>query len=715
MTDSIFTAGQRLSGAQEQALSYPLGEKLYLVGPAGTGKTTAAILRLAALLDALPQSGSILLLFPSRTLALPYLRFLTSASRKPGSELACLTIGGISRRMIDLFWQLIAEAAGFENPENPPIFLTLETAQYHLAKLVTPLLDKGFFQSVTIDRNRLFSQIIDNLNKSAAVGFPHTEIAARLKSAWIGDAEQLHIYDDVQECANQFRAYCFENNYLDFSLQIEIFRSRLWTHPVCRQYLTSTYRHLIYDNIEEDVPVAHDIALEWLPEFESALLIQDEFAGYRKFLGADPSSAERLADACSHRIFFVESLTSTEAVQNLQYHLVRRITEALPRSLTLKKAHPSTLPIQICHEKFYPAMLDWVAQQVASLVHEQSVPPNQIVILSPFLSDTLRFALVQRLDQLKVPTKSHRPSRSLSDEPVVHCLLTLTLTTFPAWINSEIGLYPRHSDFAYALIQAIQGFDLIRAQLLSNIVFRSSKGQISLSSFAQIKPDIRERITYRFGEKYEFLRNWMMRYQQKGSDPLDHFLSRLFGEVLSQPGFGFHKNILAGETTANLIESIQKFRWSLNPALATSDDWLAMEYLQTLQSGIIAGQYLRSWDEEEENAVLLAPAYTFLLRNRPVDYQFWLDIGSRSWSERLYQPLTHPYLLSRQWQQGRPWTDAEEVAANQDTLARLVYGLLRRCRKGIYLGISAINDQGYEQRGPLLNAFQHALKEYQGF
>ena len=47
--------------------------------------------------------------------------------------------------------------------------------------------------------------------------------------------------------------------------------------------------------------------------------------------------------------------------------------------------------------------------------------------------------------------------------------------------------------------------------------------------------------------------------------------------------------------------------------------------------------------------MLIAPAYTFLLANQPVDYQFWMDVGSPAWSERLYQPLTHPIILSRGW------------------------------------------------------------------
>ena len=80
-----------------------------------------------------------------------------------------------------------------------------------------------------------------------------------------------------------------------------------------------------------------------------------------------------------------------------------------------------------------------------------------------------------------------------------------------------------------------------------------------------------------------------------------------------------------------------------------------------VRDGVVAAQYLRSWQRQPEDAVLLAPAYTFLMMNRPVDYQFWLEVGSTGWWERLYQPLTQPYVLSRGWEGGRQWTDSDEL------------------------------------------------------
>ena len=106
----------------------------------------------------------------------------------------------------------------------------------------------------------------------------------------------------------------------------------------------------------------------------------------------------------------------------------------------------------------------------------------------------------------------------------------------------------------------------------------------------------------------------------------------------------------------------------------------------------------------------MAPAYTFMMINRPVDYQFWLDVGSGGWWERLYQPLTHPYVLRRDWPAGQVWGDDHEFSARQMALGRLILGLVRRCRRRIYLGIADLGEQGYEQRGPLLQAVQRVLR-----
>ncbi|HMN60172.1 MAG TPA: hypothetical protein PJ988_07395 [Anaerolinea sp.] len=672
------------------------GERVFLEGPAGCGKTTAGVARLQGLLAAGVPGGHILVLVPQRALGGPYYEALRSPQSAAGGEVSVLTAGGLARRMVDLFWPLVARQAGFAHPERPPAFLTLETAQYYMAHLVRPLMDEGLFESVSIDRNRLYSQILDNLNKAALTGFPHDQIGERLSAAWSGESSQLRVFADAQRCASLFRAYCLEHNLLDFSLQVEIFRDLLRPTLLCREYLRAAVRHVIADNIEEDTPFAHELLLDWLPGLDSALLIYDQQAGYRRFLGADPASAERLAAGCDRHIVLDTPFTVTPALDEFG----RRLGRVLERPEAPEPAQAdwsSDLVIAPADRlRFYPQMLDWVAGRVKELL-DSGMPPGEIAILAPILPDSLRFALMNRLDALGIPYRSHRPSRSLADEPAARSLVTLAKLAHAAW-----GLRPEKPEVVHALYQCIAGLDLVRAQLLTEVVYRTRDAR--LSSFAQINPVMQERITYSAGERYELLRTWLVDYAAEPADELDFFLSRLFGEVLSQKGFGFHSDLDAGQVAANLIESAQKFRWAVESAGGMGDQPLGSEYLAMLQDGVIASTYLQSWQAPAADAVFIAPAYTFLLNNHPVECQFWLDVGSNAWFERLSQPLTHPYVLSRGWQVGRLWTAVEEFEANRDTLSRLALGLLRRTRRRVYLVYSQLSEGGYDQRGTLLRS-----------
>jgi hypothetical protein len=642
---------------------------------------------------------------------------------------------------------LVAQEAGFAQPHRPT-FLTLETAQYHMDRIVESFVASGSFDGVTISRGRLVSQIIDNLNKAAAVDFPPDQIAARLKSAWAGDSAHTRIFDQVQAAALTFRQSCLDHNRLDWSLQIEVFRRFLLPRPEIRRYLQGGYRHLIVDNTEEDIPTAHDLLRAWLPLCESALVIHDTDGGYRIFLGADPDGALGLSELCREHVLLTQSHVASSQVEALGAELVAPLTaselhtDKEPDSGASNSSDADTrqvLALQALERpkddlRFHPQMLDWVSSEISRLTMEEGLPAGEIAILAPFLSDALRFSLEERLERYSIPVRSHRPSRELREEPAARCLLTLTKLAHPAW-----GTLPPSADEAHAFLLAIDGMDPVRASLLTEIVYRTRDGRPALTSFHQIVPETQNRISYLLGVRYEQLRTWLEDYDQRTGqgragteqtpEALDFFFSRLFGEVLSQPGFGFHGQFDAGAVTANLIESVQKFRTSFpTPPLGTetrppepttlpqqNDEPtpardLNLEYVDMVERGVVAAQYVSSWRVHPKDAVLLVPAYTFLMMNRPVTIQFWLDAGSGSWFERIHQPLTHPYVLRRDWPEGQLWTDEDENQARQTALARLIRGLARRCRRRIYLTYSELNEQGFEQQGPLLQAVQRLLR-----
>jgi len=68
-------------------------------------------------------------------------------------------------------------------------------------------------------------------------------------------------------------------------------------------------------------------------------------------------------------------------------------------------------------------------------------------------------------------------------------------------------------------------------------------------------------------------------------------------------------------------------------------------------------------------------------------------------------------VLSARWPLDTAWTDRDEYNTRQETMRRLLLGLVRRTRQRIYLGASDYSESGFEQRGPLLTIVNRLLSQ----
>ncbi|MFN8445774.1 MAG: hypothetical protein U0175_33600 [Caldilineaceae bacterium] len=725
--------------------------KLYLSGPFGSGKTTLAMERIRWLLKRERTRGDdILVLTPQRTLGRVYFETLYAGDDPPhGPPVHITTVSGLARNAVELYWPLVGSAGGFA-AGSEPTFLNLETAQYHMAQFVDAALDAGEFDGIRVERSRVISQVLDNLNKAALQAMSIDEAYERLELAVpTGDQRvaRINALRAARQISQKFRALCYEEALVDFSLMIELFNRQVLVNDWSRTHLFRAHKHLIADNIEEDNISAHNLMRLWLPNLDSALLIADDDAGFRLFLGADPAGGYALANECEERIHLDQSYVNPPELVDLADRVqrvigVRRDSDTViekgtengdvgsngdgvnESAIRAQNGHPpqsaiqNSLTVPNLSFRFYPQMIEWVVDEVRRLVQDEGVPPNRIALLAPFVSDALRFSLQTGLDQVGVPSTTHRPSRELQAEPAARCLLTLAKLAHPEW-----GIRPSASDVAQTISLGVSNLDPVRASLLTRIVYPEQRRTIELGRFGELNKEAQQRITYTLGEAYDRLREWIYVYRANVSGnnealPLDQFFARLFGELLSQPGYGFHDDFDAARVASQLVESARNFRWALesgnkrqedkktrrqgdNPQSEIRNPQLGREYVRLVESGALGALFAAGW-KEAEDAVLIAPAYTYMLRNRAVDVQFWLDIGSGGWWERLYQPLTHPYVLSPRWAAGQAWTDYDEFKTRQETMERLMLGLIRRTKERIYVGVSEYSENGIEQRGPLL-------------
>lgn len=683
--------------AYSDADSFP---SVFLRGAASTGKTTAGLCRLNGILArSSPGIGeSVLVLVPQRSLGFPYQEFIQRKRSLSTDQVSIQTMSSIIRRTVDLFWPIFSDVGLFRHPFEKPRFLTLETSQYTMAQIVNPMIDQGRFSTVSLPLYRLCSQLIDNLNKSALVGFPHTEIGTRLSSAWIGDAPRQRVFEDVQEAVNKFRDICLSHNLVDFSLQVELFTKYLWQNQSFQKYIRNLYQHLIYDNCEEDPPFVHKCILDWLPSFKSSLVIFDEKGGFRSFLGADPDSALRLASICEKTVETHENLINTSGMVDLS-NCLANLSGCLPNPELIG----STVVFPKERIRFFPDMLSNLTENLALLIENEQVDPSEIAIISPFISDSLQFSLQQKLLEHAIPLAVQKPSMPLAQNATVRTLIALAKFAHPGW-QLETDFHLAASTLNYA----VRDLDLVRAHLLLGGLKPDQLSLKLLPNFVGLEDRVPEDLI----KKYDRLREWLASIDEQ--EPLDHFFSRLFGEVLSQPGFGFHEDTQAGVTTAMLMESYRKFSLAFRSDSPSHHSNFGCAFIASLDEGLIPAMYLAEWEKQDSDAILFAPVTSFLMRNQPIRFQFWLNIGSKGWYERLEQPLTHPIVLSRQWTRGRQWTADEELAYNNRNMEKVVQGLLARCRERIFLYTSDTNEAGVEERGQMLTLWQNFLRKAKG-
>lgn len=682
----------------ERIVAAPTDKKhsIFLEGPAGAGKSQMLLERLRFLLEQGVAGYSILVLLPERTNVRQYRERLTRLDLGPFSAVEFHTYYSLATQLVRQFWPLVAGDAGFATPQRPPTYLNYETAQYTMLHVIEPKLEAGYFEGLSVRQQRIVSQLIDNLNKAALNGYPLTEVRERLRGAWPGDASRLRYYDQAQECIELYRQHCLQHGLLDVALAVDVFHTFLVENPVFWRYFTERYDHLLVDNVEETVPVAQDLIDRLLSECDSGLLVHDQGGGYRVALGVDPEGAADLRTQCSEVVTLETSATSTPDMAALSARLGRQLGQAVdvPTGGT-----PGAAVAGLVQTRYRTDMIDEVVEEITHLV-ARGVAANEIAVLAPYLDGVLRFSLQERMQEAGVPLRIVRRRESLQEEPVVRACLTLAALAHPGW-----EIHPAPFDVVESLNQTVEHLDPVRAALVTRELYDESVP--ALRSRDRLSMTTHDRIGFALLEQYEELYEWIEAYKEGDQEQLDHFLSRLFGELLSRPDFDPED----AAVYEKLIASTKRFREAA-PGMGIDDYRIAVgrHYADMINSGTVAAQYQTGVSGNGTSAVLAAPIYTYLLGGYSSRYQFWLDIGSISWWEPPHQPLTNPHVLSRRWPVGETWTDAVDYRTRNTMLYRLIRGLSQRCRDGIYLCSSELELTGEQQDSPLLHAVDRALR-----
>ena len=700
MGETVFTPQQR------ELITAGLSEKIRLTGPAGCGKTTAAAERVRFLLDNAEAWPQVLLFTPGRNYSGPYQDLLSRDGIRP----QVTTYNSYVQNCLKLFWPLIADGTGFSHRKNYPMFLTIESAQIIMAKLIEPKLQEGYFSGLTSSLSRVFNQVMVALHKCAAAMIPFEDYAGIMKDSWGGDGALLPVFDQVLECGRLFRETCLRKNLLDYSLQLEVFSRHLLPHPVFRDWLREQKLHVVFDNLEEEVPAAHHFIRELAPLCRSMLLITDRDGGYRSFMGCDPYSAEQLSDVCTKTVTFEQSFVCTPPVLAME----SVIADPKQENRDLPVSPRSAFSFAAGHH--YPEMIRKAVSDVAGLIHLQGIAPKDIVILAPLVSDVLYTEMERGLREQGIRVYLHRPSRPLLNERVTRSLLTLCELVMPI-----PGTQVRLLDIVQMAQCFIEGLDPMRGQLIVGGMFREKKRddpdpiEYEIRPFASLSEEKRSRIPVSVAERFEILREWIEAQRKNRTRSPEKIVSEFFTDILVREGFVTDQETNLGVSKA--ADSMAKYREvldyldSADPSDGFMPGW--EDYFRLVGLGMINAKYYEELYAQPEDAVLISLTSAYLSMNRTASYQIWLNVGAPRWWERFYGELTNDAVLSRNWIPDRKWDVLTAAAWNDAHMLRQIRGLLRRCRVQVRAYSSEMNEAGMEQHSKLLYLFSSLARRFQ--
>jgi hypothetical protein len=680
-----------LTPAQQEAVEAQ--GSLFLLGPAGTGKTTALSQRLLRLLVTGEPAYTTLVLVAEPEHERAYLDSLHQSGLGPYSELQITTYNALARDMVALFWPLLARPAGFARAYQPPTFLSYDLAQLLLWRIVAPLLVEGAFADLRLRPQQIVSQILDTLNRAALNGLSLDEAIERQKMTWVGEADHLRHLDYAATAARQFRRRCLENSLLDLSLLVEVFDTRLVKHEEFYRYFSERYRHLLVDNIEEQTPAGQNFVSTLMDATVTTAIAYDAGGGYKRFLAADPAGANQFHDRCRQVISFdpAASFTSTPALADLG----RLVENYL---LNSKKPTPQASQAiqQVVTVRYRREMVAALVPVLLSLL-DQGIVPAEVAIVTPYLDGALRYSLAQMLREARIPFYLLRRRSTPREEPRVRAWLTWLALAHPDW-----NVQPSSYDVAEALSLSIAGLDPVRAALLAERLYLAD------SAFLLPAADLPQKAAQRIGPEgvalYERLRQWLL--AEGGGHPIDTFLHRLCDGLLARPPFQPEPDLAGAAVCAWLVRSAGRVRQAA-PAMGLDRGADVGEtFIKGIYQGLVTADPPDLGDPPDLDGVMISTIYGYLLAGKPVRYQVWLETAAQGWWDIPRQPLSNAFVLAQSRSPERPWTMDEEFNMRNQLLSRIIRGLCARCRDGVILTHSDLDRRGQRQDGPLWRALQ---------
>ena len=636
-----------------------------VLGWAGSGLTEACVDRYRQLIQQGVERQRIVMLVRNQPQARGVRHRILSTESAWIGPLRVETILGFVSRQLREFWSEVRR----QIPELPkqfePLLLGKDLTQFLLSKHCPTCPRHGeIFKLSGLKEYQIWDQLSSAAYIAGSAGLTPEQISPRLVQAW-GDLERPERVDQlgaVSCCLERLRQVQLPLGAFEYGTLYQVFQEMILPLEAFWQDLD----HLIVDQAEENPGVMLSLYEAGIGRLES-LFLAYTWGGGESFTGV-PDRIYDFLQRWTRPEFLTHTWKGAPALVRLGDQIAAEVDPEwrcpipMPEDLT-----PWPLP-QLLEGETQMEAVEQMVLQIESL-QAQGVDLPQIAIIAPRLDPGLVLTVEERLGTQVLPM---RPFPSLIKYPLVRALLTAVDLGYPQWQR-----FPTLSELR-VMLSLLLDLDLVRAELLAEDVL-DPVGRRLRSLEAVRFP---ERVGFAAVQHYQVLVDWLRSHAESDPLPLDQFLSRLYSEILAPVLRSMEDQALV----QTLIETARSFRQTL-------PDYPAWECLRMIRSGQIPNRSV--WEPEYERFLVIAPPVAYVNQGLSADYQFWFDISNPLWSRTLWRPLYNPEVLTPEWD-SKIFGEAEDLRSRSRRLARTLFNLCCRTRRGITLVRSGYNFRGEE-------------------
>lgn len=667
--------------------------KIILKGPTGCGKSTVLLERYKYMVEHLGvPSEKILILVLNRTQSLEW---RTKTILKGSGTIWRTSYYGFIQGEIRTYYPiLLKKCSSILNKRIKPIFLTFESAQFLISKVIERQRTKnGIFAGVTSYSDRIAIDLTSNLVKASTSSIPYHEIGSRLyDSLYLKDEMKRKIFKDADDITGAYRDKCMELGVMDFGMAVDLYHNYLLNDEVYMEKLFERVRHLIVDNIEECVPTEVDLIELLLPNINTCLLGYNYEGGYGEVFGSNHQYVkDRIIDKCD-TVTIGKSYTCKE----FMYEFSEMLFENIGNDKTLK-CSPGVEIERNPAVDLRSEMLELIGEHIIRLISEEKYNPSDIVVLSTHADPVTEFVIGRILEKRGYKLKNLARKNRVIDNPFTQALITLTELCHPSF-----GILPNRDDVR-ALLRLVLKIDPVRSSILAGEIC----SQRPYAKFPDVEfPGLVEKIGYYNIKKYEYIRNWIDQYRTR-ANPLsvNEFLQKVFLEVLVSEDLS-ETDILQAK---NLIDSARTFVEVVSRFKNINVD---KGFIDMVRSGIKSSESIFELEEKlDGGSVLLSTPVAYMASSLKSKVTILTSLSSANWTPRSIKELTNVHVLTKTWDAGSVYTEEMEEQKQKNYLAMLMRIILKKCRDKLITYESNLSANGFENEGILSEYFDEIFQK----